>query len=392
MKSMKISPLRRSRRDGAGVVGTVRLGRHTTDLARRLNPGDIAVIDHTDLDRTSAEQLVACQVAAVVNASESTSGRFPNLGPGVITAAGILLIDNVGDHIFGLVKEGDKVRIDEGTLTRADQEVATGEVLDAARVGELMTDARTGLAAQLESFAATTMEHLRREHPMLLDGVGVPAVRTPMRERHVLVVVRGYDYQRDLRLLRHYIRDQDPVLIGVDAGADALLEAGHRPHLVVGDPELLSAAALTCGAEVVMHVARGASSSERLERLQVHAVGFDSSGTSEDAALLLANRNGASLVVAVGTRATLLELLDRGRSGMASNYLTRLKLGATLVDTRAVLQLYRTKVATWQLLFLLLAGLVAVAVAVATTPLGATWSDHLGVALSDVVHRIRGLV
>lgn len=393
MKQVKISSLRRpSRTDDAAVVGAVRLDRDTNLLARRLRPGDIAVIDHVDLDRISAEQLVACRVGAVVNAAESSSGRFPNFGPEIITAAGILLVDNVGADIFRAVKDGDKVRVVDGVVTRSDKQVASGAVLDRERVAELMTDARTGLSSQLESFAANTMEYLRREHELLLDGVGVPLVRTELRDRHVLVVVRGYDYKSDLKALRHYIGDYDPVLIGVDAGADALVQAGHTPDLIVADPSTVSDSALTCGAEVVVHVERGRTPSfDRLEKLQVDATAFAATGTSEDAAMLLADTNGASLVVAVGTHTTLVEFLDKGRSGMASNYLTRLKLGPKLVDASGVLQLYRSRIGTWQVLLLLFAGIVAVAVAVASTPVGSDWFDSLGSDLTVLSDWLQGL-
>lgn len=362
-----------------GVHGVVRLDRRTSSLIRRLQPGDVAVIDHVDLDRASAEALVARRVSAVVNAAESISGRYPNLGPEVLAAAGIPLVDAVGTTVFSALSEGQRVEVHDGVVSRGTSPVATGEVLDAQRVVELMTDARSGLSAQTEAFTASTMHYLERERDLLLDGAGVPAISTRLDGRQVLVVVRGYDYADDLRALRQYVRENRPVLIGVDDGADALVEAGHTPDLVVGDVDLVSDATLRCGAEVVVHTSRDgrASGLERLERLGVAGVVFPATGTSEDAAMLLADSCGATLIVAVGTHTTLVDFLDTGRSGLASTFLTRLRVGSKLVDAEAVSQLYRSRVSSWPLLLLLLTGLLALGVALAATPLGQEWFSSL---------------
>lgn len=362
-----------------GVEGVVRLDRRTASLVKRLRPGDVAVIDHVDLDRASAEALVSRRVSAVVNAAESISGRYPNLGPEVLAAAGIPLVDAVGSTVFSALDEGQRVRVHDGIVSHRDSTVAKGDVLGAQRVVELMARAHAGLAAQTEAFTASAMLYLERERDLLLDGIGVPEIATSVAGRPVLLVVRGYDYAKDLRALRQYVRENRPVLIGVDGGADALVEAGHRPDLVVGDVDLVSDATLRCGAEIVVHTAREgrARGLERLERLGIPGTGFAATGTSEDAAMLLADSCGATLIVAVGTHTTLVDFLDSGRSGLASTFLTRLRVGPTLVDAKAVAQLYRSSVRTWQVLLLLLAGLLAVGVALATTPLGQQWLDGL---------------
>jgi uncharacterized membrane-anchored protein len=372
---MLIGTLRRGRSPEAepGISGTARLDRRTKDLVARLRPGDVAVIDHVDLDGVSADALVACRVAAVVNAAPSISGRYPNLGPEILVEAGIPLVDEVGQEVFARLKEGTEVRLDGSRLLTGDGTVvAEGIEQDADSVGAAMEEARAGLASQLEAFAAGTTDYLERERALLLDGVGVPDVATRIEGRHALVVVRGYDHREDLHALRSYVRDQRPVLIGVDGGADALLEAGHQPDLVVGDPDSISDAALTCGAEVVVHAAPDgrAPGLLRVQELGVEAVLFPAAATSEDIAMLLADEKGARLIVAVGTHATLAEFLDKGRRGTASTFLTRLRLGGKLVDAEAVSRLYRSRISALALVVLVLAAVVAIGSVLAVTAAG----------------------
>ena len=233
---MKLPSLRRARpAELPGTAGVVRLDRRTKNLTKRLKPGEIAVIDHVDLDRVSAEALVDCRVAAVVNVADSISGRYPNLGPEILVEAGIPLVDGIGREVFSVLHEGERVRLHDGVLYRGEEVVAKGVSQDSQTVAEQMDDARAGLSTQLEAFTANTLEYLRRERDLLLDGVGVPEIHTPMDGKHVLIVVRGYDYREDLVALRPYIREYRPVLIGVDGGADALVENGYVPDLIVGD-------------------------------------------------------------------------------------------------------------------------------------------------------------
>ncbi len=383
---MKLPVLRRTRDiELPGINGVVRLDRRTKNLTKRLRPGEIAVIDHVDLDRVSAEALVACRVAAVVNVADSISGRYPNLGPEILVEAGITLVDGIGREVFSVVREGETVRLDGGVLYRGTEAIAKGVMQDSESVAELMDEARAGLSTQLEAFTANTMEYLRRERDLLLDGTGVPEIHTPMDGRHVLIVVRGYDYRDDLAALRPYIREYRPVLIGVDGGADALVECGYQPDLIVGDMDSVKDETLKGGAEVVVHAYRDgrAPGSERLERLGVDACVFSATGTSEDVAMLLADSKGASLIVAVGTHNSLVEFLDKGRSGMASTFITRLRVGAKLVDAKGVSRLYRSRVSTVQVVLLIIAGLFALGVAVVATGaddalwpiLRARWND-----------------
>jgi uncharacterized membrane-anchored protein len=385
-----------ARRNGhaelSGVTGQARLGRRTQSLVRRLRPGDIAVIDHVDLDQASAQALVDAEVAAVVNVSPCTSGRYPNRGPQVIVDAGIPLVDAAQGPVFSALHDGDRVRVAEGVVYHGEDPVGEGTVLDHELVVTAAEAARSGMATQLETFGANAMEFVRREGDLLLDGAGVPDVRTAFHGRPVLVVSKRYDYQRDLRRLRRFIRESRPVLVGVEAGAEVLLAAGHRPHLVIGDVDALGDDVLRCGAEVVVHAhSDGAQVGlDRLERLGVSATVFRTSATSEDAALLLADSGGAPLVVTVGGHTSLEEYLDRGRSGMVSSFWTRLRLGPRLVDARAVQRLYQSRIRTWQLMLVALVGLLAVAVAVAATPVGQQWWHGLATAAEDAWTWLQG--
>jgi uncharacterized membrane-anchored protein len=382
MRHMRIGTLRRGRTQeaGPGIAGTARLDRRTKNLTKRLHPGDIAIIDHVDLDRVSADALVGCKVAAVVNAAPSISGRYPNLGPEILLAAGIPLLDDVGREVFSRLKENAYVRIDGNQLLAEDGTVlAEGIAQDDETVSTAMAEAKAGLSVQLEAFAANTMEYMKRERALLLDGVGVPDVVTSIEGRHVLVVVRGYDYKEDLHALRPYIRDYRPVLIGVDGGADALVEAGYQPDMIVGDMDSVSDDVLKCGAEVVVHAyADGrAPGLARVQDLGVEAITFPASATSEDIAMLLADEKGARLIVAVGTHATLVEFLDKGRGGMASTFLTRLRLGGKLVDAKGVSRLYRSRISTAALVVLVLAAFIAIGSAIAVSAAGQVYFDLL---------------
>jgi uncharacterized membrane-anchored protein len=375
MQAMRIGTLRRGRSSdtGSGTAGTARLDRRTKTLTKRLRPGDIAVIDHVDIDRVSADSLVACRVGGVVNAAPSISGRYPNLGPEILVSAGIPLVDGVGQDVFAKLKEGAHVRLEGNQLLAEDGAVlAEGTRHDADTVAAAMTEARAGLSTQLEAFAANTMEYMKRERALLLDGVGVPDVTTRIEGRHVLIVVRGYDYKEDLHALRSYIRDYRPVLIGVDGGGDALIEAGYQPDMIIGDMDSVSDSTLTCGAEIVVHAyADGrAPGLSRVQELGVDAITFPAAATSEDIAMLLADEKGARLIVAVGTHATLVEFLDKGRGGMASTFLTRLRLGGKLVDAKGVSRLYRSRISTLALVVLVLAALISIGAAIAVSAAG----------------------
>ncbi|GAB3212157.1 putative cytokinetic ring protein SteA [Marinactinospora endophytica] len=386
--------LRRGKTDGSvGVTAPVRADRRTKNLTKRLKPGDIAVIDHVDIDRVSAEALVACGVSAVLNVASSISGRYPNLGPQLLVEAGIPLVDDVDPEVFTRVQEGEVLRLENGVLLRGDEVVAKGVEQDAQSIEAAMIEARAGLSVQLEAFAANTMEYLKRERELLIDGVGVPDIATEIEGRHVLIVVRGYHYREDIAALRSYIREYRPVMIGVDGGADALLEAGYRPDIIVGDFDSVSDKALACGAELVVHAYRDgrAPGLKRLSDLGHEAIVFPATGTSEDVAMMLADDAGASLIVAVGTHATLEEFLDKGRAGMASTFLTRLRVGSKLIDAKGVSRLYRSRISPWTLLALVAASLLTIVVAAYSSPVGQVYLTFLAARWENFLYSLTGL-
>jgi len=384
---MRLPTLRRTRSVEPGVLsGTARLDRRTKRLVGRLRPGDIAVIDHVDIDRVAADSLVAVGVAVVLNVKPSISGRYPNLGPEVLIQAGIVLIDDLGEEVFDRISEGDIVGVSDDTVLLGGEAIATGIRQDTQTVAAAMADAREGLSVQLEAFAANTMDYLKQERDLLLDGVGVPDVQTRISGRHVLIVVRGYDYKADLDVLRPYIREFKPVLIGVDGGADALVESGYTPDIIIGDMDSVTDDVLRCGAEVIVHAYPDgrAPGLDRVHGLGVPAVTFPAAATSEDLAMLLADDKGSTLIVAVGTHANLVEFLDKGRGGMASTFLTRLKVGGKLVDAKGVSRLYRQNISGSSLLLLVLSAIAAMASAVAVSTVGkayltivSEWWDNL---------------
>lgn len=348
------------------------------------------------MDRATAQSMVDTGVVAVVNAGPMISGRFPNLGPEVLVEAGVTVIDNAGTEIFARLKDGNQLRIHEGDLFLDEEKVAEARAVDAAVVRTQMGEARQGLTAQLESFTHNSTEFLRREQDLLLHGHGVPETATDLAGRPAVVVVRSHDWESELRGIRAFVREQHPVLIGVDRGADALVGAGHRPDIVVvtaGGTDLPAADVLRKARDVVVLLERGAarSATEQFERMSIRPLRFETSATTEDAALLLANAGDASLIVGVGLHATLDEFLDRRRAGLPSTFLTRLRLGPDLVDAAAVPTLYDGAVRPRHVVAATLAGLVAVAAAVGVTPVGQEWVGDLAPALSSLIDNVRGL-
>ena len=387
-------PHRRGKADEPpGIVAVARVDSRTKVLVKRLAPGDIAIIDHADLDRVSADELIACKVAAVVNVTKSVTGRYPNLGPRLLLDAGIPLVDDVGREVLTRVTEGTVVRLDGHILYSGDQVVAKGVLQDEATLRKAIDDANAGVPTQIDSFAENTLEFLRRERDLLTNGVPVPELATKMDGKHVLVVVRGYRYREDLRALRPYIREYRPVLLAVDGGADALLEAGYRPHLIIGDMDSVSDDALVSGAELVVHAYQDghAPGLSRVESLGLNAVRLPAAGTSEDVALLVADTCGASLIAVVGTHWTLEEFLDKGRPGMASTFLTHLRVGGKLVNARGVHQLYQSRISGWALLALVLAAVFTLVVAVFSSPAGPILGNYFSVTWHTFAHWFTGL-
>jgi len=350
------------------VSGTARIDRRTKRLVSRLRPGDVAVIDHEDLDPVAAETLAAAQPSVVINAAASMSGRYPNMGPLVLTASGIPLVDGAGPAVMD-IQEGSEVTVRDGVVYVGDEEVAVGERQTHEGLQERIAEARSAMGAELERFAENTLRYIQSEGHLLIDQPDVPEVPgVDFRGRHVLIVVRGLGYKEDLQLLRRsgYIADQKPVLIAVDGGADALLEVGRTPDVIIGDMDSVTETALRCGARLIVHGYRDgrAPGAARLDELGLDYEVYGSEGTSEDIAMLLAFEKGCELIVAVGTHNSMVEFMDKGRAGMASTFLVRMKVGMMLVDAKGVSRLYRSTVRTRDLLLLVLAAVFTMIVIV----------------------------
>ena len=372
------------------VVGAARVDRRTKDMIKRLQAGEIAVIDHEDLDRVAADGLVEAKVAAVVNAAPSISGRYPNLGPLRVVGAGIPLVDEVGSDLLDRVEEGDLLRVVDGEIWRGDELLATGTVRNHAEVEAAMEIARSSIGAELERFAENTLEYIRREARISFEPLELPPLHTEIKGRHALVVVRGHDYRSDLVALRAYIREYRPVLIGVDGGADALLEIGLKPDIIIGDFDSVAESTLSTAKDIIhnVHPDGRAPGREQLVEWGVHYEEFVAEGTSEDVAMLLAWDAGASLIVAVGTHATMVEFLDKGRKGMSSTFLTRLRLGPVLVDAKGVSRLYEGRVRRLDVVLLVAAALVAImVVAIVARPIHAM-VDALRITFEDLWYSI----
>ena len=351
-------------------TGRARLDRRTKHLVKRLTPDDVAIIDHTDLDRVSAEELVESGVRVVVNVASSQSGRYPNPGPLVLVRGGVRLIDAPGAELFDSVSDGEPVTVRGGGLFRNGTCLASGRILAEHELEAAVERGRERVTEALEEFAENTMRYLRDGGSVLAGELAFPPLKTRFRDRHALVVARGPGFKRDLRMVRPYVRDFKPVLVAVDGGADALLEAGYRPDVIVGDMDSVSDGALRSGAELVCHAYRGgdAPGAARLDGLGLPYHTVEAPGISEDAALLLAHDKGAELIVAVGTHLNLTEFLERNRRGMSSTFVTRLKVGEILVDAKGVSRLVSRGPGLWPLLAVVLAGLAAIFVAVLVSP------------------------
>ena len=378
---------RRARRDAAVARVDVR----TKRLLTRLRPGDVAVIHHEDLDRVAAEALVAKGASAVVNASPSITGRYPNLGPLILVQAGVPLVDDVGPLLLRKVREGMPIRIEHDRVYAGDELAGVGVRQSQESVLRAMDEARAGLAAQFDAFAQNTLEFIQRERDLLFGGAGMPELDHDLSGRHALVVVRGPEYREDLATLRPYIREVKPVLIGVDGGADALIEGGYRPHLIIGDMDSVSELALRSGAEIVLHAYPGgrAPGRARLESLGVRYKVAEATGTSEDVAFLLAHEKGADLIVAVGSHGNLREFLDKGRAGMASTFLVRLRVGEILVDAKGVSRMYRGGIRGREIMMLVGAAVFSMIAVIAVSQPMRLFITQVGEFLRQLLFQVR---
>ena len=350
------------------ITGPARLGRRTKELVKRLEPGEIAVIDHADLDRIAAEDLVASGVPAVVNVASFSTDRYPNIGPLILARAGVVLVEAAGAPLFDEVDEGQVLSLDGGEISRRGEVLARGTRPTLAQLDARLVEQRGRIDEAIGDFALNTIEHVREESELLSGAIELPDTKTVFRDRHALIVVRGPDYREDLNALNAYIRDRRPVIVAVDGAADAVLERGMKPDVILGDMDSATDRALRCGAELIVHAYSDgrAPGRARLEEGGLDHLVIPAAGTSEDVAMLLANEKGARLIVMVGAHFNLTEFLDKNRAGMSSTFLTRLRVGETLIDAKGVSRLYQPGIgklgmASFAAAFLLLAVIVVLA-------------------------------
>jgi uncharacterized membrane-anchored protein len=369
-----------SRRNGtsaaAAIAGTARLGRRTKHLVKRLCPGDVAVIDHLNIDRIAAEELIATGVRAVLNASQSSNGRYPNTGPLLLARAGVRLLDAEDGDPFELLRDGDAVTVADGVVSVGGREVLRGRRLAVGELERQLEKQRERIDEALAEFAENTVAHVRQETDLLTGSVEFPRTRASFRDRHVLIVVRGEHHRRDLKALRAYIRDVRPLVVAVDGGADGALEMGLKPDVILGDMDSAGDEALCCGAELIVHAYPDGRSPGRQRLLEMgldHTL-LPAAGTSEDVAMLMAYEKGAALIVSVGAHFNLIEFLDRKRGGMSSTFLTRLRIGERLVDAKGVSRLYNPSSGFLPVALFLVAFAILLTIVVITSP-----------ALSDLV-------
>ncbi len=365
-----LRPTRNGRREGAAIHGTARLGRRTKDLVKKLGAQDVAVIDHRNLDRIAAEELAACGVRAVINVSPSSDGSYPNAGPLTLVRAGVPLVDVPDPALMERIRDGDAVELQGGRVLVGGELVGEGRVLQADDLARELDQQRRRIDLALHDFTENTMAHIREEAELLSGTIDLPDTRTSFRDRHVLIVVRGTDHLKDLRALRAYIRDMRPILVGVDGGADAIVKEGLRPDIVLGDMDSAGEETLRGGAELIVHAYPDgrAPGAERLRELGLDFTTVPAAGTSEDVAMLLASEKGASLIVSVGAHFNLVEFLDKQRRGMSSTFLTRLRVGETLVDAKGVSRLYNPGLSLRHLSLFFGAFVLLLAIVVMTTP------------------------
>ena len=352
------------------IEAPIKVDRKTKRLAKRLTSKDIAVINHIDIDEVAANSLVEGKIKLVINASKSISGRYPNKGPSILVQNNIMIVDNVGEELFHELKEGETIKVIDGKIYREKILVGEGEVLGKKEVDVLIKKAYENISVELDRFIDNTIEYAKKEKGFILGDIEIPKVSTDYKNRHVLIVVRGQDYKQDLSTILSYIDEMKPILVGVDGGADALLEFGYTPDVIVGDMDSVSDEALQKAKEIIVHAYTDgrAPGLKRVNDLGLDAITFPAPGTSEDIAMLIAYEYKAELIVALGTHSNMIDFLEKGRKGMASTFLVRLKIGSKLIDAKGVNLLYKSKLKMKYIWALILAALFPIIIILSTTP------------------------
>lgn len=324
--------------------GNISIDKRTKDLAKRIKPNEIALIDHKDIDEVAANSLVDAKIKAIINLGPSISGKYPNKGPDILLDNGIFIVDALDIDLMNILSEGDFIEVDEnGDILKDNIFICKANIIDKSKVKELISYAYEHISEELEKFIDNTIEYAKKEKGMILGDIIIPRLKTKFKGKQVLIVVRGQNYKEDLLTIKSYIDEVSPILIGVDGGADAILEFGLIPDLVVGDMDSISDECLRKAKEIVVHAYPDgrAPGLQRIQDLNLESIVLPSPGTSEDIAMLIAYENQAELIVAVGTHSNIIDFLEKGRNGMGSTFLVRLKIGYKLIDARGVNLLYK---------------------------------------------------
>ncbi len=367
---MKIDRDKKKLQKNSQIKGIIKKDKKTKDLVKRIGPGEIALIDHKDIDEVAGYSLVQKKIKGVINLSSSISGKYPNLGPGILVDSGALLIDEANRDLWEKIREGEEVEICRGIIFRGQEKIGSGIVLDAQKIEEKINSTYENLDEELGKFVQNTLQYAQKEKKLITGKIKIPVIDTPVEGRHVLVVVRGQRYKEDLKTITSYIKEVKPVIICVDGGADAIREFGFKPDIIIGDMDSVSDEALQSEAELIVHAYPDgrAPGMERIKGMGLSSKTFSAPGTSEDIAMLLAYEKGADLIVALGTHSNMIDFLEKGRKGMASTFLVRLKVGTRLVDARGVSQLYQGKVNKSLLASLIIAALIPVIALILFSP------------------------
>ncbi|SNR87015.1 Uncharacterized membrane-anchored protein [Anaerovirgula multivorans] len=348
------------------IRAPVKLDKKTKNLVNRIHEGEIAIINHQDIDEIAANSLVNKKVLAIINCQQSISGRYPNLGPSILEKAKIHIYDVQQGDLFTKLNDGDMITLQDEKVILNGDVIATLEKLTLDKINNLLETAEKNIESELEKFIDNTLTYAHKEKYFILGNLEIPTIKTLLYNKQVLVVVRGQNYREDLSAIMPYIKELKPILIGVDGGGDALLEFGLIPDIIIGDMDSVSDECLTSCREIIVHAYPNgdAPGLDRIQGLNLTATVFPAPGTSEDIAMLLAYDQGADLIVAVGTHSNMIDFLEKGRKGMASTFLVRLKVGSKLIDARGVSKLYKSTLKMKYIMWLFVAALIPIIITI----------------------------
>lgn len=351
---------------------------------KRLREGDIAVIDAPDITRQLSQRILAAKPAAVINLARFTTGAVPNFGPLMLLDADILLVEGAGVELSQGMRDGKRARIlEDGAIAHGEKTIGSGAVVTRAMAEERFGEAQEGLVDHMEAYFGNTIQFIHSEAPLLIDGLGIPDTGVDLHGKKVLIAAPGNNHRNQIKLLRNFIREYEPVIIGVDDAADTLVELGHTPDLIVGNPANIGADTLRSGARVILPAEPDghAIGLERIQDLGIGAMTFPAATDSAiDLALLLADYHGAELIVNAGTALDLDAIFADSPQAAPAALLTRTKVGAKLVDAQAIANLYTVRSGgglAW--LWALLGVLVAIAAIVLIVGTGGegSFTDNL---------------